>query len=364
MRGLDFYIKNDILIKVIEKNPFLSKICYFLEEEKMNKLFIRLFILATTLGVVGCSTLEGTPRETRVFQEVPRTQRVVSVAPSEKASPRLFSCSGVGPKKFGTEGQCNAALLTGECKFYEPSYFGSHNKNPVNGKTTVRVASEQNECVQMRTNNGKKWVAQKEGTFFRHRKDVNGELSTVPYARDDCGNAVYAISAPSTELPAPLLATKVVETRTPVYETTQCSQKDGAQGVYGVDQNGRPYCDYPQAKSSDYSWVPWVIGAGILAVILSSRRGGGRHNNSPPSLPPRSNPPLVQTLPPSNGGGPPQVVTLPPITQNTPPRVVTLPPNTNSTPFVQTLPPSGGAPGVSTYIPTGGAPGVVTFQAR
>ncbi len=225
------------------------------------------------------------------------------------ASARDYSCKGSGPNMFETAEQCTTALLSGECKFYEPryKYSGPEKKGPIDGVLRIKVPSERNQCVLMITVSGKKWVAQREGTNFRHMRDGKGNLNPTPYARDDCENPVYAISVPSTELPQaikvveaprpqvvrcekPLIlelrddgsiaciqvvpeVTKVAEAQPPPQPAAQNPCAPG--GVYGVDQNGRRYCDYAhqEAMTQNYSWVPWVIGAGALAVISNSRSG-------------------------------------------------------------------------------------------
>lgn len=193
-----------------------------------------------------------------------------------------------GQNMFSSKTECEQAILSGNVRFYEPTYFGLKEKDPVNGTTRVSVPLEGNECFLMLTVQGKKWVAQKEGTEFRYVKDSDGNLAAVPYARDDCGNPVYK---PYTK---PLVYVPAVQ----AVSQNPCAPS----GVYGVDQNGRPYCDYPQqeAEYSSYGWGQWLIALGIGGAIAAIGNNQHRHHRS-------GGAPSVITLPP--GGGAPGVVT-------------------------------------------------------
>ncbi len=213
-----------------------------------------------TFVVAGCSTTtaSGPPQSTRVFQEilkpvqpavVPVQPAVVPVQPAV-VPVRLFSCKGTGANMFETAGQCNAALLSGECKFYLPTFLSNRNKNPVTGKDTFKVASERTQCVRMRTVNGIKWVAQEKGTLNRHRKDAEGNLIS-PYARDDCGNVIFAVSAPSTELPH---VEKVVAKPTPVAAVAHTPSA--------------PILAPPQPVAVEQQWIPGTIQLGQSPAVV------------------------------------------------------------------------------------------------
>jgi len=205
----------------------------------MKKIFVILTILVTAVFMTGCVN---TPKMD-AFDTVHPQSVLVS-------STRLFSCNGVGPKMFETKEQCNSALLSGNCSFYEPKYFGLKKKKPANGVSRVIAPSERNQCVLMTTVNGRKWVAQKEGTLFRHTKDGKGNLNPLPYARDDCGNPVYALSVPSTEVqvpvalpaknarPAPIAAQVVVK------KTTQQSEANCF-----IDSLGQTMCKVAKGRA-------------------------------------------------------------------------------------------------------------------
>ena len=98
------------------------------------------------------------------------------------------------PTTFESEGECKSALISGAFQFYEPTDLRGTGRLPVDGKVHVLVPLPRNACVHMVTTGGKmEWVPQREGTAFR-AQPVNGML--VIYARNDCGNAVDAVSYP------------------------------------------------------------------------------------------------------------------------------------------------------------------------
>jgi hypothetical protein len=114
------------------------------------------------------------------------------------------------PNMFPTLASCNAALLSGHVRFYEPKYFGLTTRNPVNNADRVVVPLETDLCLEMLVVGGRQFVAQREGTLFRALKRADGSLAL--YARDDCGNPVYNVI-----LSAPVLLTpEVRESQEPV----------------------------------------------------------------------------------------------------------------------------------------------------
>ncbi len=209
------------------------------------------------------------------------------------------------PSVFLSKDGCTQALVGGNYTPYEPKFFGLSKKNLTDGKTSKVAKIEDDGCFLMLTTAGKKWVVQKDGTKFRFKLNADGNLATIPYALDVCGNPVYDVVYASSlqKPPAPVkpVAVKAVESQPapqPVTPQPVARNQCASGGVYGVDQDGRPYCDYPQqeVKASSYGWVPWAIGSGVLAVIVNRNRHGG-------------GPPGVVTRPPSAGA--PGVLTLP-----------------------------------------------------
>jgi len=127
-------------------------------------------------------------------------------------------CAGVAraqpavqPNMFPTLASCNAALLSGQIRFYEPRYFGLNSKNPVNNVDRVVVPLETDMCLEMLVVGGRQFVAQREGTLFRARTQADGTLAL--YARDDCGNPVYNVV-----LSAPVRLTPEVRESPPVVQ--------------------------------------------------------------------------------------------------------------------------------------------------
>lgn len=98
----------------------------------------------------------------------------------------------IAPNTFSTLVACNGAMQSGEFRFYEPRYFGLNAQNPVNGIDRIRVPLESPQCIQMLVVGGVKYVAQREGTYFRAYRLPDGSLQL--YARDDCGNPVYGVT--------------------------------------------------------------------------------------------------------------------------------------------------------------------------
>ncbi len=114
------------------------------------------------------------------------------------------------PNMFSTMAACEAALESGDLRFYEPRYFGLKTKNPTNGVDRVVVPLESNDCLEMLVVGGRRFVAQLEGTMFRAHKLADGSLSL--YARDDCGNPVYGVVYPAPSLRIVLEPVEVVPT--------------------------------------------------------------------------------------------------------------------------------------------------------
>lgn len=107
------------------------------------------------------------------------------------------------PTMFPSRGTCVMAMESGNFNFYEPRYFGNRRWNPSNGMTKVVAPLEADVCLHMVTTSGWQWIIQRAGTLLRW--NINAEGSRVPYARDDCGNAIDEIAYPSTTLaPRPL----------------------------------------------------------------------------------------------------------------------------------------------------------------
>ncbi len=172
---------------------------------------------------------------------------------------------------FDSEEECVKTLLSDDFSFYEPKYFGLKNKNPVNGTTKVVAPLEQDACVYMLTVSGKKWVPQSDGTEFRFEKDANGNLKTVPYARNDCGNPVYGISYPSNvETPSARSQDQkqvapTVQNVAQVRVGAQCFSPDGIRGVTGVDARGTfcAHCERSQRSN--------IRGDGTLECFKSTQ---------------------------------------------------------------------------------------------
>ncbi len=107
-------------------------------------------------------------------------------------SDHAYATTPVAPNTFSTLAACNGALQSGEFRYYEPRYFGLNAKNPVNGVDRIRVQLESAQCIRMLVVGGEKYVAQREGTYFRAYRLPDGSLQL--YARDDCGNPVYGVT--------------------------------------------------------------------------------------------------------------------------------------------------------------------------
>jgi len=100
-------------------------------------------------------------------------------------------------------------METGNFRFYEPRYFGLNTKNPTNGTSRIAVQLESPTCLEMLVVGGWKFVAQREGTWFRANNLEDGSLEL--YARDDCGNHVYGVTIAPRRSP--------IVVREPVYRS-------------------------------------------------------------------------------------------------------------------------------------------------
>ena len=114
------------------------------------------------------------------------------------------------PNMFPTKATCDAALESGNIRFYEPRYFGLKTKNPTNDVDRIVVPLESDTCLEMLVVGGRRFVAQREGTLFRARKLADGLLSL--YARNDCGNPVYGVVFPAPSLHIVLEPVEVAQT--------------------------------------------------------------------------------------------------------------------------------------------------------
>lgn len=118
-------------------------------------------------------------------------------------SDRAHAITPVAPNTFTTLAACNGAMQSGDFRYYEPRYFGLNAKNPVNGVDRIRVPLESAQCIRMLVVGGEKYVAQREGTYFRAYRLPDGSLQL--YARDDCGNPVYGVTIAPPLQPAQIV---------------------------------------------------------------------------------------------------------------------------------------------------------------
>ena len=226
----------------------------------------KLSIVGTNLGAEG---------ELKVLAENSRgivsREIEVKTLPAEKPAaqePLTFPApKGAGPNMFEDKKACDAAMRTGDYRYYEPKYFGLKDKNPVDGESRRAVPIESDACVDMLTVSGRKLVVQKEGTILRWHA-VNGVLKE-PYARDDCGNTVYAIHYPSVKKKegSDLLLDaekKIVASWSP-QKTEIMYDQEQMQASAGWCADNKGAC---------------VVGAAVATYIIVRLLGGGGNGNS------------------------------------------------------------------------------------
>jgi hypothetical protein len=98
------------------------------------------------------------------------------------------------PNMFPAMEACEAALDSGNFRFYEPRYFGLRMRGLPDGINRVVVPLETDLCLEMLVVGGRRFVVQREGTLFRALRRMDGSLAL--YARHDCGNPVYGVVFP------------------------------------------------------------------------------------------------------------------------------------------------------------------------
>lgn len=245
----------------------------------------KLSVVGTKPGAEGKLKILAENSRGVVFREIE-----IKTLPAEKpAVPEpltLPASKGAGKKMFDDKEACGAAMKTREYIYYEPTYFGLKNKNPVDGKTRRAVQMESDGCVEMLTVSRRKWVVQKEGTTLRWNTEEDGTLKE-PYARDDCGNAVYAIHYPAQKKegsnppsPAPATEKKIAASwsaqKTEIIYDQETQQ--ASTGGWCADNKGA--CVVGAAVAT-YIIVRWLGGSGNS----TGGTGGGPGVTSMPTGP-------------------------------------------------------------------------------
>lgn len=147
---------------------------------------------------------------------------------------------------FPTKAACEAAMKSGNFRYYEPKFLGLKSREPIDNNTRVRVPLETDQCVDMQVVGGRRFVVQKEGTKFRAHVLPDGSLSL--YARDDCGNRVYGAVFPAPAQPVTEAEPVPAPFAPPVYGPPPPVEK----AAYHE----------PEIRKGHKKW-PWVL-AGII----------------------------------------------------------------------------------------------------
>lgn len=196
----------------------------------------------------------------------------------------VANAEGATPWMFETKEGCWAAVNAGEgaYKIYVPKDLRGSKKDPVDGVTSIAAPLETVSgvaCVEMKTQRGRKFVPQAEGTEFRFRIKADKSLEDVPYARHDCGNKVYSISYPTPKLPESEKKTEAPRSGYQIGDPCIAVTPDGKQAQGAITQvfsDGGASCDAVveiPVPSKGKAFAQYIVCTTAGAVVGYQRSG-------------------------------------------------------------------------------------------